>query len=87
MILKIGPYCCPPVRQVCSLHFASPIATPRQNDRRYHCNSEGRDGAKRKVKKDILQIILNAHNKKPELYMEQRVRDEMNMFIYGALVP
>jgi hypothetical protein len=42
---------------------------------------------KRKVKKDILQIILNAHNEKPELCMEQRARDEMNMFIYGALIP
>ena len=36
---------------------------------------------KRKVKKDILQIILNAHNEEPDLYTEQRVRDEMNMFM------
>jgi predicted DNA-binding protein (UPF0278 family) len=42
---------------------------------------------KRKVKKNILQIILNAHNENPELYMEPRVRDEMHMFIYGALIP
>jgi cytochrome P450 len=36
---------------------------------------------KRNVKKDILQIILNAHTEEPELYTEQRVRDEMNMFM------
>lgn len=31
--------------------------------------------------KDILQIILNAHEADPVLYTEQRVRDEMNMFM------
>ncbi|KAE9365295.1 cytochrome P450, partial [Stipitochalara longipes BDJ] len=38
-------------------------------------------GQKREVKKDILQIILDAHDTDPELYTEQRVRDEMNMFM------
>ena len=42
---------------------------------------------KRRDKKDILQIILNAHNEEPELYTEQRVRDEMNMFMYVSLIP
>jgi cytochrome P450 len=37
---------------------------------------------KHAVKKDILQIILNAHDADPEHYTEQRVRDEMNMFMY-----
>jgi hypothetical protein len=36
---------------------------------------------KLEVKKDILQIILNAQQTNPELYTEQRVRDEMNMFM------
>jgi len=37
---------------------------------------------KREVKKDILQIILDAHHTEPKLYTEQRVRDEMNMFMW-----
>ena len=36
---------------------------------------------KREVKRDILQIILDAHHTDPKLYTEQRVRDEMNMFM------
>lgn len=41
---------------------------------------------KREVKKDILQIILNANNTDPEFYTAQRVRDEMNMFMYITLI-
>ena len=39
---------------------------------------------KRVVTKDILQIILNAHDEDPDLFTAQRVRDEMNMFMYVA---
>lgn len=41
---------------------------------------------KREVKKDILQIILHAYEVDPKNYTEQRGRDEMNMFMYFALV-
>ena len=37
---------------------------------------------KREIKKDILQIILDAHHSDPKLYTEQRVRDEMNTFMW-----